>query len=165
MSRARARTERGTQSIERSSSMIEPLMRAIAYVSNLMSRSRSKRSIAPMRPRSPYETRSSSSTCAGSPLPSRPATYLTSGAYVRIRRSRSPLFAGFARKERQRVWVSSTWELTGLEKDTALTGCFLTRRAERADREAAHPECEHSAGDDDHPGAAGVGGGRDPGEE
>ena len=30
MSRARARTERGTQSIERSSSMIEPLMRAIA---------------------------------------------------------------------------------------------------------------------------------------
>ncbi len=38
MSRARARTERGTQSMERSSSMIEPLMRAIAYVSNLMSR-------------------------------------------------------------------------------------------------------------------------------
>jgi hypothetical protein len=30
MSRARARTERGTQSIERSSSMIEPLMRAMA---------------------------------------------------------------------------------------------------------------------------------------
>src|SRR5205807_1400542 len=30
MSRARARTERGTQSIARSSSMIEPLMRAIA---------------------------------------------------------------------------------------------------------------------------------------
>jgi hypothetical protein len=30
MSRARARTERGTQSIERSSSMIEPLIRAIA---------------------------------------------------------------------------------------------------------------------------------------
>ena len=30
MSRARERTERGTQSIERSSSMIEPLIRAIA---------------------------------------------------------------------------------------------------------------------------------------
>ena len=38
MSRARARTERGTQSIERSSSMIWPLIRAIAYVSNLISR-------------------------------------------------------------------------------------------------------------------------------
>ena len=33
--RALARTERGTQSIERSSSMIAPLMREIAYVSNL----------------------------------------------------------------------------------------------------------------------------------
>src|SRR5918998_905873 len=42
-----------------------------------------------MRPRRPYETRSPSSTCAGSPLPSRPATNLTSGAYVRIRRSRT----------------------------------------------------------------------------
>ena len=39
MCRARARTERGTQSIARSSSMIAPLMRAIAYVSNLTSRS------------------------------------------------------------------------------------------------------------------------------
>ena len=39
MSRARARTLRGTQSIARSSSMIEPLMRSIAYVSNLTSRS------------------------------------------------------------------------------------------------------------------------------
>ena len=38
MSRARARTERGTQSIERSSSMIWPLIRAIAYVSNFTSR-------------------------------------------------------------------------------------------------------------------------------
>ena len=40
MSRARARTERGTQSIERSSSMIWPLIRAIAYVSNFTSRAR-----------------------------------------------------------------------------------------------------------------------------
>ena len=53
ISRARARTERGTQSIERSSSMMEPLIRAIAYVSNLMPRSGSNRSIAPINPRSP----------------------------------------------------------------------------------------------------------------
>ena len=33
--RALARTERGTQSIDRSSSRIAPLIRAIAYVSNL----------------------------------------------------------------------------------------------------------------------------------
>ena len=39
ISRARERTERGTQSIARSSSMIEPLIRAIAYVSNFTSRS------------------------------------------------------------------------------------------------------------------------------
>ena len=39
ISRARVRTERGTQSSERSSSMMAPLMRAIAYVSNLISRS------------------------------------------------------------------------------------------------------------------------------
>ena len=38
ISRARERTERGTQSRARSSSMIAPLIRAIAYVSNLMSR-------------------------------------------------------------------------------------------------------------------------------
>src|SRR6478735_6702088 len=44
-----------------------------------------------MSPSRPYETRSPSSTCAGSPEPSRPATYLTSGAYVRISRSRSAL--------------------------------------------------------------------------
>src|SRR3954451_13318072 len=54
-----------------------------------MSRSGSYRSTAPIRPSSPYETRSPSSTWAGRPLPSRPATYFTSGAYVRIRRSRS----------------------------------------------------------------------------
>jgi len=37
--RALERTERGTQSIERSSSRIAPLMRAIAYVSNAKPRS------------------------------------------------------------------------------------------------------------------------------
>jgi hypothetical protein len=71
------------------------LIRAIAYVSNLMSRSGSNRSIAPISPSSPYETRSPSSTCAGSPDPSRPATYFTSGAYVRISRSRTAWFFVF----------------------------------------------------------------------
>ena len=52
-SRARARTERGTQSSERSSSMIAPLIRATAKVSNLISRSVSKRSIAPISPSRP----------------------------------------------------------------------------------------------------------------
>ncbi len=86
--------------------MIEPLILAIAYVSNLMSRSGSNRSIAPIRPSSPYETRSPSSTWAGSPLPSRPATYFTSGAYVRISRSRSPR-SPVRLNSRQRAWVSS----------------------------------------------------------
>ena len=80
ISRARLRTERGTQSSERSSSIIAPRMREIAYVSNLISRSGSKRSIAPIRPSRPYEMRSPSSTCGGSHEPSLPATYLTSGA-------------------------------------------------------------------------------------
>ena len=53
ISRARARTERGTQSSARSSSMIAPLMRVIAYVSNLISREMSKRSIALIRPSRP----------------------------------------------------------------------------------------------------------------
>ena len=39
IARARERTERGTQSIARSSSMIAPLIREMAYVSNLTSRS------------------------------------------------------------------------------------------------------------------------------
>ena len=104
--RARVRTERGTQSSERSSSMIAPRMRAIAKVSNLISRDGSKRSIAPMRPRSPYETRSCSSTCAGRLAPTRPATNFTSGAYVRIRRSRSSWSLDF-RYSCQSVWVWS----------------------------------------------------------
>ena len=53
ISLARARTLRGTQSIERSSSMIAPLMRVIAYVSNLISREGSKRSIAEIKPTRP----------------------------------------------------------------------------------------------------------------
>ena len=69
--------------------MIEPLMRVTAKVSNLISRSGSKRSIAEIRPSSPYEMRSDSSTCEGSPLDMRPATYLTSGEYAITRRSRA----------------------------------------------------------------------------
>ena len=46
--RALLRTERGTQSRERSSSMMEPLMREIAYVSNLISRVGVERSRAPI---------------------------------------------------------------------------------------------------------------------
>jgi hypothetical protein len=52
-SRARARIERGTQSSERSSSMIAPRIRGIANVSNLISRERSKRPIAEIKPPSP----------------------------------------------------------------------------------------------------------------
>ncbi len=59
--------------------MIDPLMRVTAKVSNLISRSGSKRSIAEIRPSSPYEIRSDSSTWEGNPLDMRPATYLTSG--------------------------------------------------------------------------------------
>ena len=50
---ALARTDRGTQSIERSSSMIAPLMREIAYVSNLKPRPGSNLSIASMSPKIP----------------------------------------------------------------------------------------------------------------
>ena len=69
--------------------MIAPLMRVIAYVSNLISRSGSKRSIALIRPISPYEMRSASSTWAGRPDDMRPATYLTSGEYATTSCSRA----------------------------------------------------------------------------
>src|SRR5438034_1955336 len=71
--------------------------------------------------------RSSSSTCAGSPEPRRPATYFTSGAYVRISRSRSAWESGCARYCRQRVWVSSA-SATGAE-DTESFGRYLRARA------------------------------------
>src|SRR5436305_6508434 len=104
-----------------------------------MSRSGSKRSIAPINPIRPYETRSFSSTCAGSPLPSRPATYLTSGAYVRIRRSRTPWSFVFV-YSRQRAWVSS-WA-TVREYD-------LERRFPQIpDCQAEQPECDRARADD-----------------
>jgi hypothetical protein len=78
-SRALNRTDRGTQSSARSSSMMAPLIRGMAYVSNLISRARSNFSSASMRPKIPYETRSACSTFAGNPVATRLATYFTSG--------------------------------------------------------------------------------------
>src|ERR671915_1875349 len=165
ISRARARTERGTQSIERSSSMIEPLMRAIAYVSNLMSRSGSNRSIAPMSPRSPYETRSPSSTCAGRPLPRRPATYLTSGAYVRMRRSRTALFVLSLPNSCHKAWVSSTCATRGRIRPVPAGSA---RAAQSAGREAGQPERDRGGSGPHYPDGAVLGaegGDGDAGEE
>src|SRR5689334_7733033 len=106
-----------------------------------MSRSGSKRSIAPIRPSSPYETRSFSSTCAGSPLPSRPATYLTSDAYVRIRRSRAAWSFVFA-YSRQRACVSSC--ATVREYDLGSLSPQIPHR------EAQEPERDHTGCHDDH---------------
>src|SRR5215475_5729756 len=105
-----------------------------------MSRFGSKRSIAPISPSRPYETRSFSSTCAGSPLPSRPATYLTSGAYVRISRSRTP-WSFVLVYSRQRAWVSS-WA-TRREYDSGL------RFPQVPHREGQEPERDHGCGDHD----------------
>src|SRR5690242_4148339 len=109
-----------------------------------MSRSGSKRSIAPISPSRPYETRSFSSTCAGSPLPSRPATYLTSGAYVRISRSRTPWSFDLV-YSRQRAWVSSC--ATRREYDSGL------RSPQIPYREGQEPERDHARRDhhDDQP--------------
>ncbi len=79
-SRALKRTERGTQSIARSSSMMAPLMRGIAYVSNLLPRPGSNLPSASISPNIPYDTRSACSTLAGRPVATREATYFTSGA-------------------------------------------------------------------------------------
>src|SRR5579864_6469597 len=106
-----------------------------------MSRSRSNRSIAPIRPSSPYETRSPSSTWAGRPLPSRPATYLTSGAYVRIRRSRIPWSPVF-RYCSQRVWVSSA-RLTVEEYEVPAP--FPQRRSAERPAEPSHPATASAA--------------------
>ena len=77
--RAFCRTDRGIQSSARSSSIIAPRIRVIAYVSNLISRSMSNFSIASISPKTPEETKSACSTLAGRPTLTRPATYFTSG--------------------------------------------------------------------------------------
>src|SRR3954449_7756777 len=119
-----------------------------------MSRSGSNRSIAPIRPSSPYETRSPSSTCAGSPLPSRPATYLTSGAYVRIRRSRTAL-SPVLRSSCHRLWVSSA-----TEGEYALPPGF----PHRGPGERRHPGGERCRRERNHPDARKRGGGGNTGE-
>jgi hypothetical protein len=57
-----------------------PRMRCIAYVSNFSPRSGSNFSMASTSPKIPDWIRSATSTCAGNPVPTRPATYFTSGA-------------------------------------------------------------------------------------
>src|SRR5215208_5149676 len=109
-----------------------------------MSRSGSKRSIAPISPSRPYETRSPSSTCDGSPEPSRPATYLTSGAYVRISRSRSGLF--FVRANSlQSAWISVSAATVLPEYELAATSPHRRRD------EGRHPGRERACCDRDRP--------------
>src|SRR5579872_78473 len=113
-----------------------------------------------MRPSRPYETRSSSSTCAGRPLPRRPATYFTSGAYVTIKRSRmagSPL----ARYSRHRACMSSGL-LTAREYGV---GWRNPLGAEGGERERAHPGGDRRGRDGDDPAARAVPGGRDGDEQ
>ena len=70
----------------------------------------------------------------GSPLPSRPATYFTSGAYVRISRSRMPWSPDF-RYCSHRVWVSSA-RLTCREYE--VVGTFPQRRSAERPTEPSH---------------------------
>src|SRR3954454_1461104 len=97
-------------------------------------------------PSSPYETRSPSSTCAGRPLPSRPATYLTSGAYVRMSRSRTP-WSRVRANSRQRAVVSSAGA-TG--ERIRCPAAFSSSRPERTRREGGQPERERARGHGDH---------------
>jgi hypothetical protein len=77
--RAFCRTDLGIQSSARSSSIIAPRIRVMAYVSNLIDRSMSNFSMASISPKTPEETKSACSTLDGRPTLTRPATYLTSG--------------------------------------------------------------------------------------
>src|SRR5512133_164466 len=106
-----------------------------------MSRFGSKRSIAPIRPRRPYETRSFSSTCAGRPLPRRPATYLTSGAYVRMSRSRTPWSLLLA-YSRQSACVSSA----AIGREYGL----VRFSPQVPQREGEQPERDRSGRQDEH---------------
>ena len=88
-SRAFWRTERGTQSMVRSSSKMAPRIRVTAYVLNLTCFPGSNLSMASNSPKTPKPTRSSNSTFCGMPMAIFPATYFTSGAYWRTKKSRS----------------------------------------------------------------------------
>src|ERR1700752_2926552 len=113
-----------------------------------------------MRPRRPYETRSSSSTWAGSPLPSRPATYLTSGAYVTIRRSRS---AGSlrARYSRHRACISSG-RLTAREYGAR---AWFPSTTEHGEGQRGEPDRDRGGGGGHDPAACAVPAGRHGDEE
>jgi hypothetical protein len=69
--------------------MMAPLILGAAYVSNFTPSSGSKRSIASIKPNMPELIRSPRSRCRGRPDFVRAATNFTSGAYWRIRRSRT----------------------------------------------------------------------------
>ena len=87
-----------------------------------------------------------SSTCDGRPLEIRPATNFTSGAYVRISRSRSAASPEL-RYERQRDLVSSA---TSREYAASRRNLLLSR-APGAKNERRHPGREHAGGDENHP--------------
>src|SRR5262245_33351112 len=90
------RTSRGTQSMVRSSSSMAPRMRGTQYVSNLTPRVMSKASMASIRPKTPAEMRSSSSTPSGRRAQIRSPLYFTSGRYCSTSRLRYSLFVGSA---------------------------------------------------------------------
>src|SRR3954453_1763574 len=94
-----------------------------------------------MRPRRPYETRGPAATGAGRPGPSRPARYLTSGAYVRISRSRSALSL-VRRNSSHSACVSSP--ATGGEYALGADSPHCTQgEAAHPDRQRACRGCEH----------------------
>ena len=80
ISRALNRTDRGTQSIARSSSMIAPLIRGIAYVSNLLPRPGSNFVERVDQPEHPVAHEVGLLDAGGRPVATRLATYFTSGA-------------------------------------------------------------------------------------
>ena len=84
-SRAFWRTERGTQSMVRSSSKMAPRIRVTAYVLNFTCLPGSNLSMASKSPNTPNPTRSSNSTFWGMPIAILPATYFTRGAYWRTK--------------------------------------------------------------------------------
>ena len=121
----------------------------------MISRSGSNRSMAPMSPSSPYDARSCSSTCDGRLAPSRLATNLTSGAYVRIRRSRSTRFVStsdVARYVRQSDAVSPPDGFTATRKEYAVIvlshSCSSQQNPPCA---VSHPERQCGRRERDHP--------------
>ncbi len=94
--------------------------------------------------------------CAGRPEPSRPATYFTSGAYVRISRSRSVL--SLVRRYSSQRFSVSVSPATAREYELAADS------PQCGPREGAHPRRERGRGDGDHPAPGGASRNCDPGE-